>query len=385
MMVSDAQPHAAPVKGILLIVAALALFAAGWMSRHWAYSSPGWRETQGTILTSVDGTSGAHRKSVVGKVSYAYRVSGTAYVGKRISYIRRFVPYGVTGSYPIGRELSVKYDPGNPSRCVLIAGGEPSVWTWQFAFGIPMLIAGVGVNRQWWQRRRSKRWLKTESEVDQPRGLRVDQRAGKFILPKGPSVFAFFTCGSIIWYLLFLVWILMEGKFPLSATVSITGALLILLWLLRCWANPRVEVAIAADFLGIANHYFSGHESPTGRGASAWTQSIVSVSLNELRDKESFAAKLEELAVSSQGLSNSTARWLIRLLSFIHVRMLASSVHAGGMSNFSISTPDHSEDPDKQTEASMHTACDNTLLEQCGFRSVSDLLTAVRAHGPRRS
>lgn len=381
-MISDDRANAAAVKGILLIVVGLCLFTAGLMRWKWAYSSPGWSETKGTILTSVDGTSGAHRKSAVGRVSYAYRVSGTAYVGKRISYIRRFVPYAVTGSYPTGREVSVKYDPRSPSRCVLIAGGDPGVWTWQFAFGIPMLIAGAGVSRQWLHRRRIQRWLKVKGlEVAQPRGLRVDQRAGKFILPKGLSVFACFALGSITWYLLFLVWVIMEGKLPWLATGAITGTVLALLWLLRCWANPRVEVAIAADYLDIASHYFSGYESPTGRGASAWTRAIVILSLDELRNKESFAVKLEEFAASSQGLSSNTVRWLLELLSVIHVRLLASSGLTVSVPGFGAIAPGNDEASDRQIEPPRHTAGDSLLLQECGFRSINDLLSAVRADG----
>jgi hypothetical protein len=115
----------------------------------------GWPSTEGTV---VDGTvysdwfSGSHDAPgyylYYPRVTYTYNVSGWEYQCDNIWRLdhQSRIPneaYGVIYSYPSGMNVTVYYDPSNPSHAVLDKTEEVSPFA-AVAVGVTLLAIGVG-------------------------------------------------------------------------------------------------------------------------------------------------------------------------------------------------------------------------------------------------
>jgi hypothetical protein len=128
-------PQGALVQGVLFCTAAGLLMTLFLVSdRRTAMTAARWPTTTGTILSSI---AESHRTLVPGGrgqtailwspvVEYNYRVQGRDYHGSRLAFGGdvsgpRHVAEAIVARYPAGREVSVHFDPANPSFAVLEA------------------------------------------------------------------------------------------------------------------------------------------------------------------------------------------------------------------------------------------------------------------------
>lgn len=128
--------------GFLLI--GVVIFFAGLRDLHKAKASSGWPATQGVITATrvrVDDR-GESSESYHPEVTYTYSVLGMSYEGHRRiigatrSYGNRRAAEAFLASYPVGKQVTVYYDPNKPGEAVLEAG------TTRGAIGT-LIISGV--------------------------------------------------------------------------------------------------------------------------------------------------------------------------------------------------------------------------------------------------
>jgi hypothetical protein len=120
------------IPAILLVLAGFGLVAVYLVSRRKALASERWPTAQATIVSSVI----LARRNSKGRVLYEpsvtfrYEVGGKLQTGTRISWggavasSSRSFADNVTGRFPQGAVVPVRYDPDNPADSVLDPGGR---------------------------------------------------------------------------------------------------------------------------------------------------------------------------------------------------------------------------------------------------------------------
>jgi hypothetical protein len=106
----------------------------GWNILQNARASTTWPTVEGTVLTSsvehsTDAEGGDSYSPVV---VYRYTVNGQTFENNTIkfgenSYGSRRKADGIASAYPVGMKVNVHYDPDQPERSVLEAGGAREV------------------------------------------------------------------------------------------------------------------------------------------------------------------------------------------------------------------------------------------------------------------
>jgi hypothetical protein len=64
------------------------------------------------------------------RVTYSYSVNGTSYTGNRISFATGCPPKetdAILSRYPVGRDVAVAHEPGNPAQATLETGSNRQV------------------------------------------------------------------------------------------------------------------------------------------------------------------------------------------------------------------------------------------------------------------
>ena len=157
--------------GIAIVIALIAWWSLRSDAKNLALfkAAAGWRETPGLIGESwvkihrqratetrdSDGnvtTTGSDTLTFEPRVSYSYTVNGIALTGKRIDFTRvqalgEDEAQERLGRFPIGRTVSVYYDPANPKSAVLDRERVPpkrSAATWGLFIGAG-IAAVIGV------------------------------------------------------------------------------------------------------------------------------------------------------------------------------------------------------------------------------------------------
>lgn len=111
---------------IFLIVFPFAFWKA-WKNIQAAKASTGWPTAKGTVTTSET------RKVMFRKqprLTYSYSVNGTPYTGNRISFASGYPPKetdAILSRYPVGQEVVVAHEPGNPAQATLETGSNRQV------------------------------------------------------------------------------------------------------------------------------------------------------------------------------------------------------------------------------------------------------------------
>ena len=111
---------------IFLIAFPFALWKA-WKNIQVAKASTGWPTVSGTV-TSSETAKVMFRKQP--RVTYSYSVNGTRYTGNRISFAPGYPPKetdAILGRYPVGRDVVVAHEPGNPAQATLETGSNRQV------------------------------------------------------------------------------------------------------------------------------------------------------------------------------------------------------------------------------------------------------------------
>jgi hypothetical protein len=125
---SATRPH--PFKRVwLAILGALTLLSCLAMPRHFkAKGSALWPQVKGVITTShLEVSYFKQMKGYYGVIEYNYTVGEAHFHGTRLSFNRVHLAVEdawqrIVDSYPVGKQVTVYYDPKNPGFAVLEPG-----------------------------------------------------------------------------------------------------------------------------------------------------------------------------------------------------------------------------------------------------------------------
>ena len=142
------------VFGLFFLAGGFASSIFGALSIYRAYESRGWPGVPGVVVSSkvvrISGSrsrrSGPRRTSRAAAVEYRYVVGDQEHVGRRISFAGTPAGDGardVVRRYPRGADVTVYYDPDDPSSSVLEVG-MVSVAPWiLIGIGLPFAFIGL--------------------------------------------------------------------------------------------------------------------------------------------------------------------------------------------------------------------------------------------------
>jgi hypothetical protein len=151
--------------GIVFLVIAGAMLTLGIVVLNLATDSESWPTTPGVVTASwVEREMGSRSYSYEPHVTYSYAVEGAAYVGNDVragdfSISDRSDAEAIVAKYPVGSDVDVRYDPGDPGRAVLETGVSGASLFWMLLWmviGVGCAVGGVVVLapiiRDAWQR-----------------------------------------------------------------------------------------------------------------------------------------------------------------------------------------------------------------------------------------
>lgn len=121
------------------------LVYAIWLGRRQAAGGRAWASAPGEILVSGVDPAGSHTSDdsadCVAAVRYRYAVAGRVYEGERIRFggrtnTTRLIAERTVARYPVGRSVTVLYDPRNPKNAVLErkSGTQPVLYVFLAVF-----------------------------------------------------------------------------------------------------------------------------------------------------------------------------------------------------------------------------------------------------------
>jgi len=119
------------------------------------FETESWSQTSATILSSEIGYSTSHSRhggsstTYGAKITYQYSVNGVSYTSNTISYGYAYssdhdAASQLVDNYPVGKIVTIYYNPDNPSEAVLISGIDSSTWIF-FSFGLFFSIIGIAI------------------------------------------------------------------------------------------------------------------------------------------------------------------------------------------------------------------------------------------------
>ena len=109
-----------------------------------------WLTAPGEVLTSELETHRSHTRSgtsttYLPKVTYRYHIMGQTYTGNAIGFGKSTYGRGkaeaILARYPLGGQLSVRYDPADPTKAVLET--KAAGFTNYLIVGIALLVMGI--------------------------------------------------------------------------------------------------------------------------------------------------------------------------------------------------------------------------------------------------
>ena len=122
------------VSGLMTGMGLMAIFI-GMQEIIGAYSSKGWPSVMGTVIrskvlvskssTSSSGQLSRTETSYTPDVAYRYVVDGTTIKNDNIRYglaTNKYISENLVKQYPVGKEVKIFYNPGNPKQSVLQPG-----------------------------------------------------------------------------------------------------------------------------------------------------------------------------------------------------------------------------------------------------------------------
>jgi hypothetical protein len=119
-----------PALGLAVVAvglgAAVSALWLGWMNGRATH----WPSVEGVVTRSALDASPAGFGDMVADFSYAYRVGGRDFECSRVAYASRCPSTAASrrliARFPVGRRLTVFYDPASPSSAVLERRAEPA-------------------------------------------------------------------------------------------------------------------------------------------------------------------------------------------------------------------------------------------------------------------
>ena len=144
-----------PFVGLLVVLIGVGFAIWGGMQVVEARSATSWTETQGEIVSSeVIHTTSTSQTSKTkwyyqAEIKYRYEVDGLEYVADRLDfgtykhkYKSEVYPVGTTNRYPVGKNVTVYYDPVDPEQAVIDREVKLNTYT-GLLVGIITTIIGV--------------------------------------------------------------------------------------------------------------------------------------------------------------------------------------------------------------------------------------------------
>lgn len=114
---------------MVFVLIGILLMRAGFSEMRTARASAGWPQTPGKVFkSSIDWSSDSDSSTGWrAQVAYTYSVGGTEMKGNRVSLgdygsSNSSHAQGIVNRYPVGRDITVYYDPRNPATCLLEPG-----------------------------------------------------------------------------------------------------------------------------------------------------------------------------------------------------------------------------------------------------------------------
>jgi hypothetical protein len=111
-----------------MLLGGAAIYFGLW-TVYYGYASASWPTAPGRVLSARASSSTSDKKtSYSASVKYEFTVGDAQHPGWRVSYRSHATSYeyvqDVLARFPVGQEISVHYEPGNPQRSVLEPGQD---------------------------------------------------------------------------------------------------------------------------------------------------------------------------------------------------------------------------------------------------------------------
>jgi hypothetical protein len=158
--VGDTVTTATGFGWLLIALGAALVIATAWLFVL-ARRSSDWPSVRGRVVGAKRDTSSASSKSGGTSyrlvLTYAYEVGGAHLEGHRVAFgdnlwggsgSREAVDQQVSFFHP-GREVTVYYDPKDPSRCTLTRGIANLPFKATFVVGAALIVVGIAALRSW--------------------------------------------------------------------------------------------------------------------------------------------------------------------------------------------------------------------------------------------
>ncbi len=144
--------------GLILAAVGIGVCGFGYVTLTKAKASADWPSIQGTVTSSdvetrreTKGTGSKARTKIkyTPVVHYSYEVDGREHAASRISFggftsNSSGSAHRVVNRYPVGAEVAIYYDPGDPGTAVLEPGASWTIYL-LFPFGGVFALVGVAV------------------------------------------------------------------------------------------------------------------------------------------------------------------------------------------------------------------------------------------------
>lgn len=157
---SPSITNAAVVGWLLAGVGACLLVAVGWLLLQ-ARRSVAWPSTTGRVVEAKREETASGSRDHGGRwrlaLTYEYTVNGQRHEGHRVAFGDRIFPGRsrqaevdeLVARYPRGQEVTVHYDPRDPSRCALQTGTASNPYHMLLVVAGLLFVGGIAVVQGW--------------------------------------------------------------------------------------------------------------------------------------------------------------------------------------------------------------------------------------------
>jgi len=139
-----------PAIGIVIAVFSYSGYRASLASESWPTAAGNIVRSEIEKQTSTSGE-GADKKTTVKeypKITYQYLIDGKAYKSAKISFVPTGNAKQIVSRYPVGKSVSVSYNPDKPEQAVLIPGRKKFNYVPYF-FSVVFFFFGAALFSKW--------------------------------------------------------------------------------------------------------------------------------------------------------------------------------------------------------------------------------------------